>query len=60
MRDTGKITKTDFLKQPNFQLAEPYVKSRKLTGETKLLAKKMGFIDAPSNTLNHIIIQAIK
>ena len=56
MRDSGKNEKkTDFLRRLGFQLAQPYVKNKKLTGETKLLAKKIGFINPTSNTLNHVI-----
>ena len=52
MRDTEKTEETDFLNQVSFQLAQPYVKYRKLTGETKLLGKKTGFIKATLNTLH--------
>ena len=48
-----QVTKNDFLRQLTFQLAKPYVSNRKLRGETKLLAEKLGFVDAASNTMNH-------
>ena len=51
MRSSGKCgKKTNFLKQLSFQLAQPYVSKRKLKGETKLLAEKMGFITACGST----------
>ena len=51
MRSSGKCDKkTNFLKQLSFQLAQPYVSKRKLKGETKLLAEKMGFITACGST----------
>ena len=60
MRGSGKCDwKTDFLKQLSFQLAQPYVRNRKLRGETKVLAEKMGFIDATFNSINHTV-QSIK
>ena len=56
MRGSGKCDrKTDFLKQLSFQLAQPCVSNRKLRGETKVLSKKMGFIDAASNTINRTV-----
>ena len=60
MRGSGKcVRKTDFVKQLSFQLAQPYISNRKLRGETKALAKKIGFIDTASNTINHTV-QGIK
>ena len=60
MRGSGKSEKkTDFLKQLSFQLAQPYASHQKLRGETKLLAKKMGFIDAVVYAMNHTV-QGIK
>ena len=60
MKGSGKCdSKTNFLKQLSFQLAQPYVSNRKLRGETKVLAKKMGFIDTASNTINRTV-QGIK
>ena len=54
MRDTKKTrNKTNFLKQLTFQLAQPYVKNMKLTKKTKLLAEKVRFIDATSNSELH-------
>ena len=51
MRDVEKRSKkTEFLKWLNFQLAQPYVKKRKLIGQTKLFAERMGFIDAVSHS----------
>ena len=44
MRGNGK--KKEFLKKLNFLLAKLFVNSRKLRGETKFTAEKMGFIDA--------------
>ena len=56
MRGSGKCDrKTNFLKQLSFQVAQPYVSNRKLRGETKVLAKKMGFIDTASNTINRTV-----
>ena len=56
MRGSGKCDqKRDFLKQLSFQVAQPYVSNRKLRGETKVLAKKMGFIDTASNTINRTV-----
>ena len=47
MRGVGKSSKkTEFLKRLSFQLAELYVRKRKLIGQTKLFAERMGFIDA--------------
>ena len=47
IRGVGKSSKkTEFLKQLSFQLAQPYVRKRKLIGQTKLFAERMGFIDA--------------
>ena len=60
IRSSGRCDrKTDFLKQLSFQLAQPYLSNRKLRGETKVLAKKMGFIDTASNTMNRTV-QGIK
>ena len=44
-----------------FEFAQPYVSNRKLRDETKvpILAEKMGFIDAASNTINRTV-QGIK
>ena len=47
--------KTDFLKQLSFQLAQSYLSSQKLRAETKILAEKMGFIGAASNTINRTV-----
>jgi len=47
--------KQDFLKQLTFQLAKPYVSNRKLRGETKVLAEKLGFVDTASNIMNHTV-----
>ena len=47
MRGVGKSSKkTEFLKRLSFQLAQLYVRKRKLIGQTKLFAERMGFIDA--------------
>ena len=60
MRSSGKRDrKTDFLERLSFQLAQPYVKNRKLRGKTKVLAEKIGFIDDASNTIN-LTVQGIK
>ena len=60
MRGRGKCNrKTDFLKQLSFQLAQSYLSNQKLRAETKILAQKMGFIDASSNTINRTV-QGIK
>ena len=60
MRGNGKCDrKTDFLKQLSFQLAQPYVINQKLRGETKVLAEKMEFIDAASNSISRSV-QGIK
>ena len=56
MRGSGKCDrKTDFLKQLSFQLAQSYLSNRKLRAETKVLVKKMGFIDAASNTITRTV-----
>ena len=56
MRGSGKCDrKTDFLKQLSFQLAQSYLSNRKLRAETKVLAEKMGFIDAASNAINRTV-----
>ena len=60
MRGNGKSAKKKrFLKKLSFQLAKPYVSSRKLRGETKFLAKKMGFIDAAANIKDQAV-QGVK
>ena len=60
MRGNEKSAKKmDFLKKLSFQLAKPYVSSRKLRGETKFLAEKMGFIDAATNTRDQTV-QGVK
>ena len=60
MRSSGKCDrKAYFLKQLSFQLAQPYVSNRKLSSETKVLAKKMGFVNATSNSIN-LTVQGIK
>ena len=60
MRGNGKSAKKmDFLKKLSYQLAKPYVSSRKLRGETKYFAEKMGFIDASANTSNQTV-QGVK
>ena len=44
IRNPGKSgKKINFFNQLSFQLAQPYVRNRKLTGEFELLAKKTGF-----------------
>ena len=59
-RGNGKCDrKTDFLKQLSFQLAQSYLSNRKLRADTKVLAEKMGFIAAASNTINRTV-QGIK
>ena len=56
MRGSGKCDrKTDFPKQVSFQLSQPHVSNRKLRAETKVLAKKIGFIDTASNTINRTV-----
>ena len=60
MKGSGKCDgKTDFLKQLSFQLAQSYLSNQKLRSETKILAEKMGFFDAASNTINRTV-QGIK
>ena len=45
MRGVGKSSKkTEFLKRLSFQLAQPYVRKKKLVGQTKFFAERMGFI----------------
>ena len=51
--------KTDFIEQLSFQLGQPYVRNRKLRGETKVLAQKIEFIDDASNIIN-LAVQGIK
>ena len=51
--------KTDFIEQLSFQLGQPYVRNRKLRGETKVLAQKMEFIDGAFNIMN-LAVQGIK
>ena len=47
IRGVGKSSKkTEFLKRLSYQLAQLYVRKRKLIGQTKLFAERMGFIDA--------------
>ena len=56
MRGSGKCDrKTDFFKQLSFQLAQSYFGNRKLRAETKILAEKMGFIDAASNSISRTV-----
>ena len=60
MRDNRKCDrKIDFIEQLSFQLGQPYVRNRKLRGETKVLAQKIEFIDDASNIIN-LAVQGIK
>ena len=60
MRGDGKSAKKwIFGKKLSFQLAKPCVSSRKLRGETKFFAEKMGFIDAAANTRDQTV-QGVK
>ena len=44
---------------PSFPFAQPYVSNQKLRGETKVLAERMGIIDAAFTAINRAV-QGIK
>ena len=42
----SQFKSAEFLKRLSFQLAQPYVRKKKLIGQTKLFAERTSFIDA--------------